>query len=392
MSDASVPRGGGRGPGLTALRTPAPHQVEQDQFEARQPLSLPVDPPDGQTMVSAEPELEEEPISASSVSLEPDLPPGPEPTKAPNLVLSKSFSASASALSSSLRALGDMAPPAGWRRWLRLGPSKKALEAAARKAKLLATFDETLTIAVASPKGSAGKTPTARGIAAAFGAARGGGVVAVDLNELRGTLGQRSVITHDRHIGHLVEAADYLLGHRARTVEIERCMNRQPDSFEWVLTSDPTTTEPMSDEDFTKIHTVLKRFYPILVIDTGNAELASSWRSAAAVADLIVVPMKWRADHIAPASRMLEGMLARGEQVGGRVVIVGTNGVKEADPLARAKALEHFHGLPIVEIPVDPALNGQIIRWNSLSDSTKVAFETLGATLSDLAQAQGVTR
>ena len=60
--------------------------------------------------------------------------------------------------------------------------------------------------------------------------------------------------------------------------------------------------------------------------------------------------------------------------------------------MARAKALEHFHGLPIVEIPVDPALNGQIIRWNSLSDSTKVAFETLGATLSDLAQAQGVTR
>lgn len=71
-----------------------------------------------------------------------------------------------------------------------------------------------------------------------------------------------------------------------------------------------------------------------------------------------MVPMKWCADHTALVSRMLEGMLACGEQIGGRVVIVGIDDIKEIDPLTRVEALEHFHGLPIAEIPVDLTLSG----------------------------------
>lgn len=164
-------------------------------------------------MMLAEPEPEEESIPTSSVSLGPDLPSELKSMRAPDLVLSKSFSASASALSSLLRAFGDMAPPAGRHKWLRLGPPKKALGVAVRKAKLLATFNETSTIAVVSPKGSMGKTPVAYGIAAAFGAVRSSGMVAIDLNGLCSTLGQRSVITYDRCIDHLVEMVDYLPGH-----------------------------------------------------------------------------------------------------------------------------------------------------------------------------------
>lgn len=305
-------------------------------------------------------------------------------------------------LATSLRALGTLGPAVAaaelpwWRRLFGLGPSEAALaahEAAAeqqladarRRSALRTQFAETLTITVISSKGSAGKTPTTRGLAAAFGRERGGGVVAVDMNELRGTLAMRSVTDHGGHVGGLVESADYLLGARARSVEVERCMSRQPDSYEWVLASDPTTTEAMSVEDFERIHTILRRFYPLLVIDTGNAELASSWRSSVAAADLLVVPMKWKTDHIGAAAAMLTDMRRRGEQIAGRTVIVGTNGPGEANELARAEALRFFDGLPIIEIPVDAALNEPIISWEKLQPATQTAYETLGATLIRLA-------
>lgn len=83
---------------------------------------------------------------------------------------------------------------------------------------------------------------------------------------------------------------------------------------------------------------------------------------------------------------MLEGMAQRGERVGGRTVIVGTNGLGEANQMARSEAMQYFSGLPVHEIPVDDALNQQVIRWDALQPATKIAFETLGATLTDLAQ------
>lgn len=292
----------------------------------------------------------------------------------------------ASELAASLAAVGDVEHVAWWRRLLRRGPSAQSVEVANRRAALRTVFADPLVVVVASPKGSAGKTPTARALGAAFGRERGGGVAVVDMNELRGTLAERSVVTHDGHIGHLVSSAEYLLSAEARSVEVERCMNRQPDSFEWVLASDPSTTEPMSFDDFAKVIAILKRFFSIIIFDTGNAELASSWQAATRVADLIVVPMKWRADNLNPAAKMLEDMHHRGEVVEGRTVVLGTNGANEANAAARAEAVEYFDHLPIFEVPVDKGLDQQIIRWNRLNPATQTAFENVGAELITLAQ------
>lgn len=363
-----------RGPSMNAFRTDPPHRRNEAEESSERP--------------AAEQDRSQQELPLPAAEAQPPR----EPDRA-----------ATDALGLQLRALSEAPPPgpapvpSWWRKLLHLGPSKSALDAAdaaeaerratsIRKVKLRSQFAETLTIAVASPKGSAGKTPTARGIAAAFGRERGGGVVAVDMNELRGTLAQRSVTTHDGHIGGLVDSAEYLLGAHARSVEVERCMNRQPDSYEWVLASDPGTTVPLSAEDFTTVHTILKRFYPILVLDTGNAELASSWQAATREADLLVVPMKWRGDHIRPAAEMLTSMVHRGERVAGRTVIVGTNAPGEADLLAKEEAARFFKGLPIVEIPADPALNAAIIRWEELRPETQTAFEVLAATLTDLAK------
>lgn len=285
--------------------------------------------------------------------------------------------------------------PKWWQRVIpRRGPSAAQIAAQVRQEKLLTTFGGPVTIIVASPKGSAGKTPTARGIAAAFAAARGGGVAVVDNNELRGTLLARSVrAPHDAHIGNLVPHLSWFDKPEASALNIEHTMHRQPGSHEWVLGSDPRATIPMDAAVFGHVHRVLTKFYPIVIVDTGNNELASNWRAALSVADLVVVPMKWRGDHLAPAARMLAAMQERGERVLGRTVIVGTNGVGEADPVAREKAHSYFSrfasiGLPLHEIPTDPALGAPTIEWSAMRPATRVAYENVAAHLADLMESQ----
>lgn len=350
-----------RGPGLDTLRGGlAPHQAAQDAHANEQNT-----PPVEQT-------------GATETATE--LGPQPEAVATEVDVAPPVF---AGALSASLRALGDLPEATGWRKLLRLGPSKTQLQAAERKARLLVGFPGSVSITGVSVKGGAGKTPTMRGVMAALANARGGGVGMVDMNELRGTALLRSVVSHDRHIGDLLGNIEYLLGRHAQISELEWCMNRQPDSSEWVLASDPETTAAITWENFTKLHTVLKRFYSIVGFDTGNAELSVSWRASVQAADAFVVPMKWRADHVEPAVKMLETMMERDASVQTRTIIVGTNNVGEIDPLARQLAKEHFNrmGLPIQEIPIDPGLNQQVIRWNSLKPVTQVAFEELAAGL-----------
>lgn len=303
--------------------------------------------------------------------------PGPAPRRA------------AIELAATLAAVPADEPQEWWRRWLNLGPKPEDVVESQIKETLRTSFADPLVVAVVSPKGSAGKTPTARGIGAAMSRQRGGGVVVVDLNELRGTLGQRSVLTHDGHIGNLVEHAGYLLSDAARSAEVERCMNRQPNSFEWVLTSDKATTKPITFEEFDKVLAILKRFFSVIIFDTGNSELSSSWQAATAAADILVVPMKWKGDSMVPATAMLDDLREGGQTVVGRTVLLGTNGVHDSDPVERAEGLAtfetHYPELPILEIPVDDALHKGIIRWTRLRSSTRSAYEKVGAELIELA-------
>lgn len=285
----------------------------------------------------------------------------------------------------------EVMPRKRWRRFLGFGPERDEQAAIQRQLKLQVTFPGPVTIMVASPKGASGKTPTARGLGAAFASARGGGVVVWDNNELRGTLLARSVATTGTHVGELLASLDWFARHDASILDIERTMHRQPVSHEWVLACDPDATAPMTREQFLRLHHLLSRFFPIVIIDSGSNELATSWRAADAVADLVVVPTKWRSDHLSPAAHMVQSMGQRGDRVSGRAVVVGTNAPGEADLVAREEATSYFGqppiSLPVFEIPSDPALMDTTIRWQDLRPETRAAYEEVAAALSDMAMA-----
>lgn len=155
-----------RGPGLDTLRGGlAPHQAAQDAHADEQNTPPPVEQTGATETAESATELGPKPEAVAT-----------EVDAAPPVF--------AGALSASLRALGDLPEATGWRKLLRLGPSKTQLQAAERKARLLVGFPGSVSITGVSVKGGAGKTPTMRGVMAALANARGGGVGMVDMNEL----------------------------------------------------------------------------------------------------------------------------------------------------------------------------------------------------------------
>lgn len=284
-----------------------------------------------------------------------------------------------------------------WRRLFGLGPSRAALAAARldeeawrserdRKLKVTQPLADPLSIAVVSLKGGAGKTPIARALGACLSATRGGGTTVVDL-DTGGTLGVRSRC-HGGHLGQLVAGLEHLESTNALLSEVTRTMSQQIDSHERVLPGDPNPATPMTRAEFHRVHGVLERYFDVMVFDTGNSDLAEVWQAAVEGANIVVVPTKWRQDHIATIVTMLRRMNQRGHAPEGRTVIVGTNGVGEADPEARAMAYEMLSDFPIVEIPIDPGLDAPVISWSELLPGTRAAFEALGATTIELAKEQ----
>ncbi len=277
-------------------------------------------------------------------------------------------------------------PVTGWRKVFGLGPSKAARDQAEDEKWLRAAFPRPVSIVVATPKGGAGKTPTSVGVSSAFGLARGGGVVAWDNNELRGTLADRTFSAHRNTVVDLLRRQEDLLRPDARVADIQAMLNYQSNGQFWVLGSSQKAGQPITAEDFQAVREILSRFFPLVVIDTGNNEVAPNWLEAVHNADVVLLPVKWRKDNILSAARMLETLTEQGREVVSRCIVVGTNGPGELMTSVQKSVAEWFAPLPIVEIPTDPHIaEGAEIDWQRLQPATQRAYQTLGATAAQVA-------
>lgn len=270
----------------------------------------------------------------------------------------------------------------GWRARFGLRPSRAEQMAASHDAWIRAPFERPVTIMVANPKGGVGKTPLSLLIAAAFGTHRGGGVMAWDNNELRGTMPSRSVSHHDRNVRDLLDAAPRLLDRRASFVDLAPFLNHQVAGRFHTLGSAQTSGHVVSRADYMLLREVLTRFFQVVVVDTGNNEAAPNWRAAAESADCLVVPVKWRKDSLIPASRMLESLEQQGLDVVNRVVIVATNGPTDVRPEVKKTGATWFNGLRIHEVPTDAHIaQGGVLEYSKLHDRTRRSVDELSASV-----------
>jgi MinD-like ATPase involved in chromosome partitioning or flagellar assembly len=270
-------------------------------------------------------------------------------------------------------------------------PKASPQEVAIRKAihDIQRGFSRPMTVVVVQPKGGAGKTPTTICLAAAFGAHRGGYVVGWDDNETRGTLAVRVSNPDDQRatVWDLLGDLGKFERFDARVGDLSYYVRPQPDAHFDALVSDdnPGNMAQIGEDEFERLHTVLQRFYRLIVVDTGNNVRSPNWQAAVNSADVVVVVSTYQRDVGYSGSWVLDHLAQTGREALARnAVTVLTAADPTTDKTVRDQLISHFRARTraVVEIPYDQEIaHGGPIRWSRLAPATRNAWILSGATI-----------
>jgi MinD-like ATPase involved in chromosome partitioning or flagellar assembly len=284
-----------------------------------------------------------------------------------------------------------LGPPTwGWRgrvhRWTggtispRMGSEEK--QHARDRAAIQRAFDGPRTIVFLNPKGGAAKTTSVLVAGYTFGTIRGGGVVAWDNNETRGTLGIRGQRAgHGNTTRELLEDLERFNDvYQARIGDLGAFVRSQGDAHFDVLASDerPDVTGMIRATDFTAVHQLLERFYRLILVDTGNNMRAENWLAAAETADLLVVTTTVREDTGYSGLWMLDALQDAGYQdLKHQTITVLSEPSSHVDEQLVQDMVDVYEQRTkaVFRVPYDPALvPGSVIPYEELTDATRMAW------------------
>jgi MinD-like ATPase involved in chromosome partitioning or flagellar assembly len=218
---------------------------------------------------------------------------------------------------------------------------------------------------------------------------RGGAVVAWDNNETLGTLGIRTVpqrfsTTAVDLLANLArfERAD------ARKGELGGFTRHQESGQYDVLVSDedPRRMSQIGAPEFCRILDVLKRYYDIIAIDTGNNTRATNFLTAMDSADVLVIPISWAEDVVRSAGRLIDQLheTGHGDLVAGAVTVVtGRRGADVTGPqIAAWREWYTAQTATVIEIPYDAHIaGGGAIVYSELAPATRRAYLRVAAAV-----------
>ncbi|GAB3223454.1 hypothetical protein GCM10027447_11200 [Glycomyces halotolerans] len=245
-------------------------------------------------------------------------------------------------------------------------------------------------IAFINPKGGVHKTTATVLSAAAMGTARGGGVIAWDDNELRGTLGLRAgSARHGRTIRHLVEHLDQVEAAGVNLPEhLDEFLRHSADGSFDVLAGDedPKLQRQLDPTTVLRVLDILTRTHQIVCIDTGNNVESANWRTVVSSVDRLVVTTVPREDAAFSADWMLDLLEENGygHLVRDAVTLLSMP-TPNSGPLLE-DLRKHFASRTraVAVVPYDPALEpGAKIEFSALRPGTRLAWFEAAATIVD---------
>ena len=240
-------------------------------------------------------------------------------------------------------------------------------------------FDGPRTIAFINPKGGAAKTTGVLAAGYTFGTVRGGGVVAWDNNETRGTLGIRGTRSaHRNTTRELLEDLERFTDvYQSRIGDLGAFVRSQGDAHFDVLASDerPDVTGTIRAQDFDAVHKLLERFYRVILIDTGNSIRAENWLAAVGSADLLVVTSTIREDTGYSGLWMLDALQDAGYQnLKYKTITVLSDPSANVDAKLAADLVGVYEQRTrgVYRVPYDPVLvAGTTIPYGQLSKDSR---------------------
>lgn len=244
-------------------------------------------------------------------------------------------------------------------------------------------------VAVVNGKGGVGKTMTSAMLAAVFARNGGGGVLAWDNNDTRGTLGWRTEASHhDATVQDALAAAPRLLDPGAGAGDIAWYVHHQTQDRYDVLRSNPqllAASQRIGQDEFDQLLQVAARYYRLVIFDSGNDESAPRWLRMIDSAQQLVVPTLAVPESAESAALLLEALQDRDEQsaqLAQSAVVVLT----QAEPGTTGEAQRIAEAFtPLVRavqvIPFDPALKSGPLRFDTLRPATQRAWTAAGAAI-----------
>ncbi|MCW2851251.1 MAG: hypothetical protein JWM84_915, partial [Nocardioides sp.] len=278
----------------------------------------------------------------------------------------------------------------GWRgrmrRWTgglvqpKMGPAE--LEYEENRRAIQRDFDGPRTIAFINPKGGAAKTTGVLAAGFTFGTVRGGGVVAWDNNETRGTLGIRGTRSaHRNTTRELLEDLERFSDvYQSRIGDLGAFVRSQGDAHFDVLASDerPDVTGTIRADDFNAVHRLLERFYRVILVDTGNNMRAENWLASADAADLLVVTSTVREDTGYSGLWMLDALQDAGMQnLKYKAITILSDPSPQVDSKLAHDLVQVYEQRTraVYRVPYDPALvAGSVVPYAQLSEATKMSW------------------
>jgi cellulose biosynthesis protein BcsQ len=398
---------------LRAARVQGLAQVQQLAARAGEPVRFVSYDPEGRwhLVMSPDGEVTEDDgtLAAAKVTppeQQPDPEPVPEPSKEPDRSARATPSRAARAKTPPPRpappreydseyVMGSIVPVTrvptstkGWRGLLGIGPGRRERAERADRAAACQSYGRPVTIVVADPRGGSGKTTTSLLLAGAFGTARGGGVLALENHELRGTMHLRTgAMVGASNIRDLIRAQRETSGHdMVRLGDLSGFVRHQVAGQYDVLVSATKSGRALGRDEFEDVHTLVSRFYQVIIVDTANNESAENWQAAIDVADALVVPVKWRNDYSVPAIEMLEELQhsaePRATSLVQRAVVVASHGQGDVDSRCRQHLMPYFaeRTRAVIEITPDQHIaEGNVIQHDQLSPATRRQAERVAA-------------
>lgn len=272
----------------------------------------------------------------------------------------------------------------------RMGPSESERTERADERAVSQHWPGPRTISMVNGKGGAGKTPSTVLLAAVFAQFGGAGVVTWDNNQTRGTLGWRTEQgPHESTLLDMLPQTDRLLGPSAQAADLARYVHHQTrDRFD-VLRSKPiamANEQRIESQDVDAIHSVLSKYYRMILIDSGNDESDPMWQRMIDLTDQLVVATTTRDDHAEAGALLLEALATRDGRsayLAQQAVVVVSQADQKESPGELEKVADGYRSLAreVVTIPFDPAMVDGHLRYGALRSETRRAWLAAGAAV-----------
>jgi MinD-like ATPase involved in chromosome partitioning or flagellar assembly len=237
-------------------------------------------------------------------------------------------------------------------------------------------------IAITSINGGVGKTTVAACVGLVLAEHRGDRVVALDASQNAGTLADRLTGDTSRTVRDMLGEIDSLgsLGDVSRFTSLAGRLQ--------VIASeqDPAMSEGLTRAEYERVCEVLRRFYNVVITDSGSGLVHSAVGGTLALAHSLVIVGSPTADGASRVNKTLDWLLARGpaQRVADAVLVLTCDRATKHIDTVRVR--RHFEARcrAVVEVPFDPHLaTGAQIEMDRVRAATQDAFRAIAAHLAD---------